>query len=110
MKYVCLMYQDEKEMPKLSELWQAYGEEFVKNSKVITLQEGLAPTRTATTVRVRDGKTLTTDGPFMETKEQLAGVFLIEAANLDEAIQFAAKIPSARLGGIEIRPGWGQQG
>ena len=107
MKYVCLMYQDEKAMDKLNPLWQEYGAEFQKSSQ---LREsiGLAPTHAATTVRVRDGKTLTTDGPFMETKEQLAGVFVIEAADLNEAIQFAAKIPSARLGVIEVRPTWGQ--
>jgi hypothetical protein len=64
----------------------------------------LASVTTATTVRVRNGKTLTADGPFMETKEQLGGYYLIEAANLDEAIKWAAKIPSAAYGCIEIRP------
>src|SRR5262249_15700766 len=66
--------------------------------------DALQPTRTATTVRVRGGKVMTTDGPFAETKEQLGGVYLIEAENLDEAIRIAAKIPSARLGSIEVRP------
>ena len=61
---------------------------------------------TATTVRVRSGKTLTTDGPFAETKEQLGGYYLIDVKNLDEAIQWAAKIPSAKLGCVEVRPVW----
>jgi hypothetical protein len=64
----------------------------------------LQRTSTATTVRVRDGKTLTTDGPFAETKEQLGGYYLIEAENLDEAIKIAARVPSAVMGSIEVRP------
>src|SRR3712207_9437075 len=66
--------------------------------------DALHPTQTATTVRVRNGKTLTTDGPFAETKEQLGGYYLIDAKDLDEAIQVASKIPSARWGSVEIRP------
>ena len=66
--------------------------------------DGLQPTRTATTVRVRAGKTLTTDGPFAETKEQLAGYYLVEAKNLDDAVGIAARIPNARDGSIEVRP------
>ena len=66
----------------------------------------LRPTTTATTVRVRDGKTLTTDGPFAETREQLGGYYLIEAKDLNAAIEIAARIPSARLGSIEVRPIW----
>jgi len=66
--------------------------------------EALMPTSMATTVRVRDGKTLTTDGPFAETKEQLGGFYLIDCANLDEAIEIAARIPGARDGSIEVRP------
>ena len=66
--------------------------------------EALQPVQTATTVRVRDGKVSITDGPFAETKEQLAGFYLIEAGNLDEAIQIAAKIPPAGVGSIEVRP------
>jgi hypothetical protein len=66
--------------------------------------DALQPTSTATTVRVREGKTLTTDGPFAETREQLGGYYLIEAKNLDEAIGIAARVPSARYGSIEIRP------
>ncbi|HEX7200950.1 MAG TPA: YciI family protein, partial [Dongiaceae bacterium] len=64
----------------------------------------LQPTATATTVRVRDGKTMTTDGPFAETREQLAGYYLVEAKNLDEATALAARIPSAKFGSIEVRP------
>lgn len=66
--------------------------------------EALQPTSTATTVRVRNGQTLTTDGPYAETKEQLGGYYLIEAADLDEAISWAAKIPGAKEGAIEVRP------
>ncbi|HEV2655187.1 MAG TPA: YciI family protein [Ktedonobacteraceae bacterium] len=66
--------------------------------------EGLHPISAATTVRVRDGKALTTDGPFAETKEQLGGFYLLNCKNLDEAIEFAAKIPGARTGSVEIRP------
>ncbi len=66
----------------------------------------LQPAATATTVRVRDGKTLTIDGPYAETKEQLGGYYLVEAANLDEAVAIAARIPGARFGSIEVRPVW----
>ena len=68
--------------------------------------ERLRPASMATTVRVRDGKTLTTDGPFAETREQLGGYYLIEAKDLDAAIEIAARIPSARVGSIEVRPIW----
>ncbi|MBV9880173.1 MAG: YciI family protein, partial [Gemmatirosa sp.] len=66
--------------------------------------DALQPSSTATTVRVRNGKTLTTDGPFAETREQLGGFYMVDAANLDEAIAIAARIPSARIGSIEVRP------
>ena len=68
--------------------------------------ERLKPTSTATTVRVREGKTLTTDGPFAETREQLGGYYLIEAKDLDEAVAIAARIPGAKHGSIEVRPIW----
>lgn len=68
--------------------------------------EALQPTATATTVRVRDGKTLTTDGPFAETKEQMGGYYMVDVENLDEAIKWAAKIPGAANGSIEVRPIW----
>jgi hypothetical protein len=75
---------------------------------VMTSSEGLQPTSTATTVRVREGKTLTTDGPFAETREQLGGVWLFDCKDLDEAIGWAAKMPQARNGSVEIRPLWQQ--
>jgi hypothetical protein len=68
--------------------------------------ERLKPVATATTVRIRDGKTLTTDGPFAETREQLGGFYMVEAEHLDDAIAIAARIPSARFGSIEVRPIW----
>jgi hypothetical protein len=113
MKYACLIYQDEtllQEMPKegmdkLNAEYRAFGSDVQKSGQLI-LSQGLSPTRTATTVRVRDGKILTTDGPFAETKEQLGSFYLIEARDLNEAIQFASKIPSARFGSIEVRPVW----
>ena len=111
MKYACLVYLKEAEITALSQgEWDAlnnecmaFGETRVANVEPLG-GEALEPTHTATTVRVRNGKTLTTDGPFAETKEQLAGFYAIEAKDLDEAIAFAAKIPPARYGTIEIRP------
>ena len=76
----------------------------IKASKHFIAGEALQPTRTATTVRVRDGKTTTTDGPFAETREQLGGYYLINAKDLDDARAVAARIPSAKFGSIEIRP------
>ncbi|HEX9075891.1 MAG TPA: YciI family protein [Anaerolineae bacterium] len=115
MKYVLLIYQDElalqkmpkEEMGKLNADYRAFGEAIQKSGQLI-LSQGLAPTHSATTVRLRDGKTLTTDGPFAETKEQLGSVYIIEAKDLDDAIRVASSIPSARFGSIEVRPVWGQ--
>jgi hypothetical protein len=111
MKYVCLCYEEEeqlKAMPKSE--WDAivrevhaYNEELRQKGHLITA-EALQSVQTATTVRVRNGKVSTTDGPFAETKEQLGGFFLIEARDLNEAIQVASKLPGARLGCIEVRP------
>jgi hypothetical protein len=111
MQYMLLIYTNEKEWVKLSdkERGKVYGEygtfteEIVKSGN-FKVGEELAPTNTATTVRVRNGKTQVTDGPFAETREQLGGFYLVEAANLDQAIQIAGRIPSARDGSIEIRP------
>ena len=111
MKYLCLIYDEEKTleaMPK-GESDQFMGEYFaftegIKQSGHYVAGEALQPVQTATTVRIRNGKLSTTDGPFAETKEQLGGFYLIEARDLNEAIQVAAKIPSARLGSIEVRP------
>ncbi len=76
----------------------------IKASGKLLAADALQPVSTATTVRVRDGKTLTTDGPFAETKEQLGGFYLVEAKDLDEALAIAARIPSAKFGSIEVRP------
>ena len=106
MKYLLLIYDNEQRWEKgydkmeLAE-YGAFGKEF---ASAIIGGNALKPTATATTVRVRDGKRLTTDGPFAETKEQLGGYYLVEAADLDEAIGIAAKIPAARYGSIEVRP------
>src|SRR5262245_63767042 len=113
MKYLCLVYDDERNLDALSDsefdglVGQciAVDEELRKSGHVIA-SEALQPVQTATTVRVRNGKVFATDGPFAETKEQLGGFFLIDARSLDDAIQVAAKIPSARLGSIEVRPIW----
>ena len=111
MRYLCLIYDDESKwttMPK-AQADAMMGEYFgftegIKKSGHYVAGEALQPTQTATTVRIRDGKTSTTDGPFAETKEQLGGFYLIEAKDLDEAIQIGSRIPSVRIGSIEIRP------
>jgi hypothetical protein len=111
MRYLCLIYDEEKKLEKMSkeESDQFMGEYFAftdaikKNGHYIG-GEALQGVQTATTVRVRNGKISTTDGPFAETKEQLGGYYLINARDLNDAIQVAAKIPSARLGTIEVRP------
>ena len=111
MKYLCLAYEEEKKLNDLSKSeWDAlrtetvdYVEELRKNGRYI-FSAALESVRTATTVRVRDGKRLATDGPFAETKETLGGIVLIDARDLNEAIQVASKWPSARLGSIEVRP------
>ena len=111
MRYLCLIYDDEKkleQMPK-SESDAFMGQYFTftddirKNGQYLA-GEALQPVATATTVRLRNGKISTTDGPFAETKEQLGGYYLINARDLNEAIQVAAKIPSAKTGSIEVRP------
>src|SRR5947207_3937049 len=116
MKYLCLIYQDEQgalkvptaEMEKaMAEYW-AFTDDIKKSGHHIA-SNGLQPTKTATTVRVRNGKVSTTDGPFAETKEQLGGFYLIEAKDLNDAIQVAARIPSARWGSVEVRPIWESQ-
>lgn len=111
MRYLCLIYQDEKiweTMPR-SEAEAVYGEYFaytedIKSSGHYVGGNPLQPTSTATTVRVRNGQLSATDGPFAETREQLGGYYLIEARDLNEAIQVASRIPGARLGSIEVRP------
>ena len=110
MKYLLLIYEAEKIWASLSKEEQgsifneyvAVGEDFAKSGRM-TACEALEPTSTATTLRVRDGKPTCVDGPFAETKEQLGGFYLIDVKDLDEALAWAARIPAARTGSIEIR-------
>ena len=111
MQYLMLIYNQESSYMKTTPQEQAaVSAEFAKFTEEITKGgkyrggNRLAPIASATTVRVRDGKRVTTDGPFAETKEQLAGYYLIDANDLDEAIALAGKIPAARFGSIEVRP------
>jgi hypothetical protein len=111
MQYLLLIYRNEakiinmspEDRQKLSAEYGAYTQSIVQSGH-FKGGDGLQPTTTATTVRVREGKTLTTDGPFAETREQLAGYYMIEAKDLDTAIGLAARIPEAKEGSIEIRP------
>ena len=111
MKYLLLIYENEREFGALPEAEQGkvFGE-YMDFSRAIRQSghyvggEALQPTTSATTVRVKNGKTLATDGPFAETREQLGGFYLVEARDLDEAIALAARIPGARTGSIEVRP------
>ena len=111
MQYALLIYDDERTMAAMSEdergaLHAAYGS-FTQELQTAGAMAGGAPLdsiRTATSVRVRSGETLTTDGPFAETKEQLGGFYLLECKDLDEAIEYAAKIPGAQSGCVEVRP------
>ena len=111
MRYLCLIYDEEKKINAMSkeEGDQFMGEYFaftedIKKSGHYIAGDALQPVDTATTVRVRNKKVSTTDGPFAETKEQLGGYYMIEAKDLNDAIQIAAKIPSARIGSVEVRP------
>ena len=111
MKYLCLAYEEQRVLDDLSVAeWEAlrdetlaYVESLRASGRLIDTQP-LQSAATAATVRVRNGKVAVTDGPFAETKEQIGGFFLIEAADLDEAVRIAAEWPSARLGTIEVRP------
>lgn len=104
MKYLCLIYSEENLLDTMPDSDCLEYDERIRKSGHCLASEALQPVHTATTVRVRDGKISITDGPFAETKEQLAGFYLIEAAHLDEAIELAAKIPPAQIGSIEVRP------
>ncbi|TXI16323.1 MAG: YciI family protein [Nitrosomonas sp.] len=104
MKYLCLVYSAESLLDAIPDSDCLNYDEQIRKSGHCLASEALQPVHTATTVRVRDSKISITDGPFAETKEQLAGFYLIEAEHLDEAIQLAAKIPPAQIGSIEIRP------
>jgi hypothetical protein len=111
MRYILLIYGNENPNPAPSaeemnaemNAYNAFTQE-VSERGVMVSGDGLHPTTAATTVRVRDSKVLTTDGPFAETKEQLGGFYVLQCKNLDEAIEYAAKIPGASRGSIEIRP------
>lgn len=104
MKYLCLVYADEPTLADVPDAeCVAYDTEIRESGKCLA-SEALEPVATATTVRVRGGRVTVTDGPFAETKEQLAGFYMIEARDLDEAIRIASRIPPARVGSVEVRP------
>jgi hypothetical protein len=111
MKYLCLIYDTEARWATMSKdegdrIMKEYFDftDDIKKSGQMLAGESLMPTSTATTVRLRNGKLGTTDGPFAETKEQLGGFYMIDAKDLNEAIQVAARIPGAKTGSIEVRP------
>lgn len=104
MKYLCLVYGEEDKIREMDDLKCLAFDESVRSSGHCIASEALEPVATATTVRVRGGKTTVTDGPFAETKECLAGFYMIEARDLNEAIQIASRIPPAAVGSIEVRP------
>lgn len=112
MKYVMLMYSSPSAGPQTEEELQAAGPTWWsllqegKKAGTLVDNQGVAPASVATTVRIRDGKSVITDGPFAETHEQFGGYFVFECDNLDEAIKWAEKIPTAEYGSIEIRPLW----
>jgi hypothetical protein len=111
MKYMLLIYDEEKTWGRMSEAernqmmgeYRQFGQQIRSTGQFIAGSQ-LQPAATATSVRVRDGKRLLTDGPFAETREQLGGYYLVEAKDLDEALGLAARIPSARIGTVEVRP------
>ena len=111
MKYLCMIYDDEQAWQKFPKdvqdgymrEYMAFTDSIKKNGQHVGSNQ-LQPSHTATTVRIRNGKVSTTDGPFVETKEQLGGYYLIEAKDLDEATAIAARVPSAKFGSIEVRP------
>jgi hypothetical protein len=111
MEYMILIYSDERgwkdvEEAKLKAMYAEYGNYTQELIKAGVMRGGseLKPSTTATTLRVRGGKVLSTDGPFAETKEQLGGYYLIDAPNLDEALKWAAKCPGTKMGAVEVRP------
>ena len=104
MKYLCLVYGEEQKMREVDDLHCLAFDRSVRSSGHCIASEALEPVATAATVRVRNASVSVTDGPFAETKECLAGFYLIEARDLNEAIQVASKIPPASVGSIEVRP------
>lgn len=113
MQYILMIHEDEalwesyseEKIGKIMQGYHAFSEYVEKNNKMLG-GERLQPAHTATRVQVRNGETILTDGPFIESKEQLGGFYLVEADNLDEAVKLAAKIPGASTGTIEVRPVW----
>lgn len=111
MKYLCLIYYDEQQVDAMTdEQWIALVEQCIANGEQLRENghfiagESLQPVRTAKTLRVREGAVSVVDGPFAETHEQLAGFYLLDAQDMDEALRLAAEIPPARLGSVEVRP------
>jgi hypothetical protein len=110
-KYLCLIYDEEKKLAAMSKAesdafmgeYFAFTEDIRKSGHLVA-GDALKPVHTATTLRQRGGKLSTTDGPFAETKEQLGGYYLVEAKDLNEAVQIASRIPSVRTGSVEVRP------
>ncbi len=117
MRYMLLDYANASAAPQYTpeqsraamQAWLDYVAE-AKAAGVLVANEALRPVADATTVRLRDGKTLTADGPFAETHEQLGGIFMLDCKDLDEAISWAVKMPGARYGSVEIRPVWEKPG
>jgi hypothetical protein len=113
MQYLLMIYSNEVEYAKIDPAtyknivgeYESFTKDIVQSGN-FKAGDRLQPTSTATTVRVKDGKVLTTDGPFAETREQLGGYYLIDAKDLDAALGIAARIPGARYGSIEVRPIW----
>jgi hypothetical protein len=113
MRYLLLIHADETRYPEISPQetaqvkadYGAFADELKKAGAYVTY-ERLRPTTAATTLRVRNGETLITDGPFAETKEKLGGFYMIHANDLDDALAWAAKMPSAKYGSVEVRPIW----
>jgi len=104
MKYLCLVYAEESRLGSIPDAECVAYDTDIRASGQCVASEALEPVATATTVRVRDGKLSITDGPFAETKEKLAGFYMLDARDLNEAIQIASKIPPARVGSVEVRP------
>ncbi|HXA56440.1 MAG TPA: YciI family protein [Candidatus Acidoferrum sp.] len=104
MKYLCLVYGEEKDIQAMTDDACMAHDKSLRDSGRCVASEALQPVRTAVTVRVRQGKVAVLDGPFAETKECLAGFYLIEAVDMNDAIRMASEIPPARVGSIEVRP------
>jgi hypothetical protein len=104
MKYLCLVYGEEKQMGAMTDDDCMAYDQSLRNAGRCIASEALQPVRSASTVRVRNGKVCITDGPFAETKECLAGFYLIDAADQNEAIQIASQMPPAQVGSVEVRP------